>query len=165
MRRERLQWQLHLLCITKQWCLASLAVPVSSISIPGCGLPPSYPLILSPHSQRQSSPRVCSPIPMFQLPALMHTGRCMFQSGAGQAVAQTNFLGHTVLSAKDQLFHPPPTASDSPLLSQLISLPVRGLPWMREPLLFLSSPQACRSHPASSPLLFPFFFLSSYLVM
>ena len=42
---------------------------------------------------------------------------------------------HFILSATDWPFRPPLTASDAPLLSQLISPLVRGLPQMREPLL------------------------------
>ena len=50
---------------------------------------------------------------------------------------------YSVLSATDQLFHAPLTASDAPLLSQLISSSVRGLPQIQEPLLcFSSSPSA-----------------------
>ena len=71
---------------------------------------------------------------------------------------------HSVLSATDWPFHTPLTASDAPLLSQRISPSVRGRPQMWESLLCFSSPQGCRSHPTSSPLLFPFF-LSAYLVM
>ena len=70
---------------------------------------------------------------------------------------------HSVLSATDQLFHPPPRPSDAPLLSQLIS-PSGGFPTCGN--LSSSAPhKGCRFHPTSSPLLFPFFFLSSYLVM
>ena len=66
---------------------------------------------------------------------------------------------HSVLSATDRLFHPPPTASDVTLLSQLISPSVRGLPWIQEPLLFLSSPPR-GTDPIPLPLLF--FFPSSF---
>ena len=47
---------------------------------------------------------------------------------------------HSVLSATDWPFHPPPTASDAPLLSQLISSSVREIPRMQEPLLCFISP-------------------------
>ena len=47
---------------------------------------------------------------------------------------------HSVLSATDWPFHPPLTASDASLLSQLISPSVRGLPQMWEPLCCFSSP-------------------------
>ena len=70
---------------------------------------------------------------------------------------------HSVPSATDQPFHPPLTASDAPLLSQVILPSVRGLPWMREPLCF-SFPEGHRSCPTFCPLIFPFF-LSSYPVM
>ena len=65
---------------------------------------------------------------------------------------------HSVLSATDQLLHPSSTASDAPLLSQLISLWVRGLPRMWETLLCFSSPWGADS--ILLPLLF--FFLSFF---
>ena len=69
---------------------------------------------------------------------------------------------HSVLSATDGSFHPPPTASDALLLSQIISPSVRGLPWMREPLPFLSSPPGSQvlSHFLSSS----FSFLLSFII-
>ena len=70
---------------------------------------------------------------------------------------------HSVLPATDRLLGSPPIAPKVPLLSQLISSLVRGLPRVREPHLTFSSPKGCRSHPTSSPLPFPFF-LSSYPV-
>ena len=87
--REKLQWWLHPLHITQQWCLASVAVWVSSTSIPGFGFPPSSPLRLSPHRQEQSSLRVCSPVPTFQLSAPVCTSTHMSQSGMCRAEAQT----------------------------------------------------------------------------
>ena len=60
---EKLQCWLQPLRISQQWCVASMAVWVSSTSIPGCRFPPSCPLRLSSYSQQQSSPWVCSPIP------------------------------------------------------------------------------------------------------
>ena len=95
--RERLQWQLHPLCITQQRHLASVAVWVSSTSIPGCGFPPTCPLRLSPRSQQQSSLQVCSPVPTFQLSAPMCTDGHMSQSGTWRAVARTICIGLSCL--------------------------------------------------------------------
>ena len=47
---------------------------------------------------------------------------------------------HSVLPATDGLLHSPLIAPETPLLSQLISLPVRGLPQVWEPLVSFSSP-------------------------
>ena len=62
---KKLQWQPHPSCITQQRHFTFMAVPVSSTRIPGCGFPHSHLLRPCPHSQQQSSPWVCSPIPMF----------------------------------------------------------------------------------------------------
>ena len=89
-------------------------------------------------------------------------------SGRGMQGCGTDCLcrSHSVLPATDQLLHSLPIASEAPLLPQLIFPQVSVLPWMQEPLLSFSYPtQGCRSHPASSPLLFPFSFPSSYPVM
>ena len=80
------------------------AVWVSSTSIPSYAFPPSGPLRLSPHSQLQSSPRVCSPIPTFQLSAPVCTGGHTFQSGVHRAVARTVCVGLT-LSCLPQTGH------------------------------------------------------------
>ena len=88
-------------------------------------------------------------------------------SGWGAQGRSTDCLcrSHSALPAMDQLLHSLLIAPEAPLLSQLISSPVRVLPQRQKPLLSFSSPfQRCRSHPTSSPPLFPFFFLSSYPV-
>ena len=118
---ERLQCWLQPLCITQQWCLASVAVWVSSTSIPGCRFSPSHPLRLSPCSQQQSSLRVCSPNPTFQLSAPVCTGTHVLVWGVQGCGMDHLCRSHSVLSATDQLFHPPLTASNVPLLSQVIS--------------------------------------------
>ena len=62
---------------------------------------------------------------------------------------------HSVLSAIDWPFHPPLTVSDAPLLSQLISPLVRGIPQMlTSPLPQL--PLGSQVPSSSSSLLFPF---------
>ena len=66
--------------------------------------------------------------------------------------------------SSDKLHSPPITPKD-PFLYQLIFSLVRGLPRMQEPLLSFSSPPGAQVSPASFPLPFPFFFLSSCLVM
>ena len=63
-RKEAAMTALPLL-VTQQWCFASVAVWASSTSISGCGAPQSCPYRLSPHSQQQSPPQVCSPNPTF----------------------------------------------------------------------------------------------------
>ena len=84
------------LCITQQWCFASMVVQVSSTSMLSCGFSYSHPLRLSPCSQQQSSPQVCSPEPMFQHPAPVHTSRHTSQAGACRAVARTICVGLTL---------------------------------------------------------------------
>ena len=49
--------------------------------------PPSHPLRLSPQNKQQSLPWGCSPIPMLQLPATMHTKELSSLTGAHRAVA------------------------------------------------------------------------------
>ena len=82
--------------VTQQWCLASMAVWVSSRGIPSYEYPPSHPLRLSPQSQQQSYPRVCCPMPMFQLSGSMCTSRHKSQSGACSAVVRTICVGLTL---------------------------------------------------------------------
>lgn len=55
---------------------------------------------------------------------------------------------HSVLSATDWSFHPYQAPSNAPLLSQLISPPVRGFSWMWE-LSTLQVPQGFRFCPTS----------------
>ena len=116
------------MCITQQWCFASVAIQVSSARIPGCGAPHSHPLRLSPHSQQQSPPQVYSPNPTFQHPDSVHTGRHPSQAGVCRAVARTICV-RLALSCLPQtgccsLLR----ALEAPLLSQLISAPVRASP-------------------------------------
>ena len=110
MGRERLQWWLHPLHITQQWCLASMAVWVPSTCIPICGFPPSHPLRLSPHSQQQSSPWVFSPIPMFQLSAHVHRHTHVPVWGAQGCGTDHLCRSHSVLSAPRPAISP---SSDS----------------------------------------------------
>ena len=67
---------------------------------------------------------------------------------------------HSVLSATDWPFHPPPKASDAPLLLQLISPLVRGLPQMWEPLHCFSSTPGAQILPC---FLFSSFSLLSFI--
>ena len=101
------------------------------------------PFSLSPCSQQKFSPQVCSPIPTLQLSAHSgHAHQWIHVPVWGTQGHGTDCLcsSHSVPSATDRPFHPPLTASDVSLLSQLISLLVMGFPWMREPLLCFSSP-------------------------
>ena len=66
-----------------------MTVQSSSISIPCCGFPPSHLLSPSPHSQQHFLHWVCSPIPVHQLPAPLHTCEHMLQSEAHRAVVRT----------------------------------------------------------------------------
>ena len=66
-----------------------MAVWSSSIGIPCCRFPPYHPLSPSPHSQQQFSPQACSPIPMLQPPAPLHTCELMFHSGTRRASVRT----------------------------------------------------------------------------
>ena len=70
---------------------------------------------------------------------------------------------HSVLPATDHLLCSL-IVHEAPLLSQLISLLVRGLLWIWEAFLSFSSPPEFRSHPAFAPLPLPFS-LSSYSVI
>ena len=81
---DSLQWQLHGLYTTQQWCLISKADHSSSRSIPSCGAPHSCPLRLSLCSQQWSSPRICSPNPMLSnqpLPALVDSHLWLWHPG------------------------------------------------------------------------------------
>ena len=70
---------------------------------------------------------------------------------------------HSILSATDRPFHPPPIASDASLLSHLISPSVRGFPRMRDPLPASAPPRG--TGPVLLPLLFflPSFFHPTWL--
>ena len=50
---------------------------------------PTHPLNPSLHSQQQPSPRDCSTIPQFQLPATVPSRRSAFLSGVSMAAAKT----------------------------------------------------------------------------
>ena len=130
-----------------------MAVWVSSTRIPGCRFPPSLPLVLSPCSQQQSSPRVCSPIPTFQLSVPMCTCGHTSQSVVHRAVAWTACVGLT-LSCLPQTGHftllqqpqgSPSVPNDFPIsegaspdvgTSPLLQLPFRGAEPVLLPLLF-----------------------------
>ena len=102
-------------------------------------LPHSHPLSLSPHGQQQSPPRVCSLNPMFQPPAPMCTSRRLSQAGPRRAVARTTFIGLTLSCLPQTGCCSLLQAPESPLLSQLMSPQVRGLPQVWAPLLTFSS--------------------------
>ena len=113
MWRERLQWWLHPLRVIQQWSLASMAVWVSSTSIPGCGLLPPIPsgCLLTANS---SPPHSLLSNP--QVPALSpHVWWTHIPVWGTQGCGMDHLCrSHSVLSAIDRLFHPPPTASDTP---------------------------------------------------
>ena len=67
---------------------------------------------------------------------------------------------HSVQFSIDRMWCSPPTTPKAPFLSQLISQLVRGTSL----LLQLPLPQGCRAWIASSALIYPVFFLSSYPV-
>lgn len=98
----------------------------SSKHIPCCRFLPSSSLRLSPSIQQQSWLQDCSPIPMLQLPALVHTCGHVFQVGVCKAVARVGcvFLTLLILTVTNQMFHPPLRTSNASLMSQLISLGV-----------------------------------------
>ena len=95
--------------------------------------------------------------PTFQHPAPLHTGRHPSQAETCRTVAQTICVGLTLSCLPQSGCWAPLQAPKAPLLSQLISPSVRGLPQMREPLFTLSSlpgVQVPPCFPASSfPLL------------
>ena len=138
-----------------------MTVQFSYIGIPCCGFPPACPCSPSPCSQQQSSPWICSLIPMLQLPVPVCTVGHMSPS---RMFTDHLYSFHSLLYTTDWSLYPPPTASNASLLSQLISLSVRELPQMWESLpCFSSPPPGCRSCPHFSPP--PPFFLLSYPVM
>ena len=88
-------------------------------------------------------------------------------SGWGEQGCGTDHLykSHSFLPATDQLLHFPPVAPEAPILCQLISLQVRGLPQVQEPVLsFSSHTPGGQVLSVSSFLLLPFlsFILPSY---
>ena len=160
------EWKPCPLHITQQWCFVPSVILVSSTKIPGCRVHHSHPLGLSPYSQQQSSPWVCSPNPTFMHPAPVHTNRYMSRAGTCRAVSWTICVCLIQLCL--------PKTSCWVLLQRplniLFCLNWSPHHWEGFPRCGnLSSPsaphlQGCRFHPAFSPLLFFFFFLSSYLV-
>ena len=64
---------------------------------------------------------------------------------------------YSVLPATDQPYHSPPTALDAPLLSQLISILIKGFPWIQKSIHYFT-PRG------TGPILLPvlFFFTSSF---
>ena len=90
----------------------------------------------------------------------------MHVSGWGMQGCGTDYLcrSHCVLLVTDWLLHFPPIAPKASLLSQLISPPVKGLPWMQEPLLSFSSlPRGAGPFPLPLLFLFSSFVLPSYM--
>ena len=83
------EWKPCPLHITQQSCFVPSVILVSSTKISGCRIHHSHPLGLSPCSQQQSSPWVCSPNPTFEHPAPVHINRYMSQAGTCRAMAWT----------------------------------------------------------------------------
>ena len=77
-----------------------------------------------------------------QVPAPTPCAHWEHTLGWGAQGCDTDHLcrSHSVLPATDWLLRSPPLAPEALLLSQLISPPLMGLPWMREPLLSFNSP-------------------------
>lgn len=124
-------WQQGLLCEERRhatMALCFLMIGVSSMSISHCRGPHSCPLMLSPHSQQQSPLWVCSPYPTFQHPAPVQVSGHPSQAGACMTVAWIICVDLTLLHLLQTgcctLFQAP----ERPLLSQLITLIVRGFP-------------------------------------
>ena len=88
----------------------------------------------SPLPSLLSKPQVPAPSP--------HPHRWTHVSGWARQGCGMDCLynSHSVLPATDQFLHSPPIAPEAPLLSQLISPPVRGLLQMQEPLFSFSTP-------------------------
>ena len=135
-----------------------MAVQVSSISIPSVVFPYSWPLILSPLIQQQSSFKVWSPISMSQNPAPLCTNRHKSQAGVCWSMAWTICVGltlsclphtsHFILLQQPQMLLSVPTDFH---IDKRVSLDT-GI----SPLLH---PQGHGSHSASHPL---FFFTSFF---
>ena len=95
---EGLQWQPHPLCIIQQWHLTSMALQAFCVSISGWRATLPHPLWLSPHSQQQSFPEVCSSDPMVQHQCFVCTGSQPHVSGWGTQSCGSNLCRfHSVL--------------------------------------------------------------------
>ena len=114
------------LCITQQWCLASMAVWVSSTSITNF-LPP-IPQAVSSQPTAVLASGLLSNSHISTLSPCVHWQTYIPVWGTQGCGTDNLCRSYSVLSATDQLFHPRLIASDAPLLSQLISPSVRGLP-------------------------------------
>lgn len=97
-------------CVTQQWHFASLVAMASSTGTSGFIAPHSHPLMLSPHSQKQYPPLVCSPNPTLQNLSPGHPS----QTEVHNAVGQTFCMSPSVLPATDQLLTSPPRPHISP---------------------------------------------------
>ena len=109
-------------------------------------------------------PWVCSPNPMFQHTAPVPTSGHPSQAGVHRAVARTICVGLTLSCLPQTCCWALLQTPEDPLLSQLISPPVRGLTQMQEHLLTFSSPPGVQVLSCFLSSFFPFF-LSSYPVM
>ena len=114
----------------------------------------------SPHAV-SSQPTAVLSLGLLYKPHVPAPSPCLHQwthiSGWGMQGCGIGHLcrSHSVLPTTDRLLNSPPIAPKAPLLSQLISPPLRGLPQMREPLLsFSSTPRG--AGPIPLPLLFLF---------
>lgn len=100
---------------------------------------------------------VLSPNPIFQHPAPVHSSGYTSHTGAIGYGTDHLCRSHSVWPTTNWLLGCSLSPQSTPLLSQLISLLVWGLPWVQEPLLQLPS----RAQFPSCFLFFPFY-LSSY---
>jgi len=87
-REERLWWWLHSLCMTQQYCLASLAAWLSSTGISHHDLLPHIPSTRL-CSQQQPLPWDCSSVPRLQLPATAPSRGSTSLSGVCMAASRT----------------------------------------------------------------------------
>ena len=144
-----------------------MAVWFSCIGIPCCRFPPSRSLRPYSHSQQQSSPQVCSLIPMLQLPAHVHwcthipMGHVGPQYGPSVSFSLCPVCHRLVTSlSSDSLKCFPSVPTDFPI-SEGASLDVGISPLLQFPP---PSPSRVQVLSTSSPPPSPFF-LSSYPVM
>ena len=123
-----------------------MSVWVSSTSIPGFRFPLCHPpqsISLQPTAVLLPGLLSSPHVPAFSPRVHWRTHVPVW----GAQACGTDHLcsSHSVLSATDWPFHPPLTASDAPLLFQLISPSVKGLPRMWESLLCFSSPPGAQN--------------------
>lgn len=147
-------------CINNEASTINLS---SFLHIPSVVCSLGHTLPSSGFSQPQSSLRVCPLKPGFQYPAPAHTNRLLSQAGECRKVARSLCSGLCLFCLLQDGCCTLLRASESPFLFQLMSLPVKRLPRVREPLFF---PSSFPAYKLPFQFLFSFsFILAGYVVI